>query len=49
MSDPILIQNADWVVAWDEGTKSHGYRRNVDVAFEGNSITYVGCRALNAF
>lgn len=42
MSDLTLIQNADWVIAWDESAKSHGYLRNADVAFKGNTIIHVG-------
>jgi 5-methylthioadenosine/S-adenosylhomocysteine deaminase len=42
MSDLTLIRNADWVIAWDESAKSHGYLRNADVAFKGNTIVHVG-------
>jgi 5-methylthioadenosine/S-adenosylhomocysteine deaminase len=37
-----LIKNADWVIAWDEASKSQVYRRGVDVAFDGNILTHVG-------
>ena len=37
-----LIKNAAWVVAWDEASKSHVYRQNVDVAFSGDALTHVG-------
>jgi 5-methylthioadenosine/S-adenosylhomocysteine deaminase len=36
------IRNADWVTAWDGGSARHVYRRQIDVAFEGNTITFVG-------
>jgi len=42
MSDLTLIQNADWIIAWDDSTKSHGYLTNADVAFKGNTIFHVG-------
>ena len=37
-----LIKNGDWVIAWDEGAGRHVYRRNIDVAFAGGSIVFVG-------
>ena len=37
-----VIRNADWVVAWDEDALRHVYRRNVDIAFTDNTITFVG-------
>src|SRR6185437_6895613 len=37
-----LIKNAEWVIAWDASDKRHVYRKNVDVAFDGDSITHVG-------
>ena len=42
MSEITLIQNADWIIAWDETAKSHGYLRNADVAFKGDTIIHVG-------
>ncbi len=36
------IKNADWVVAWDDGTQSHGYLTDGDVVFEGDKISFVG-------
>jgi cytosine/adenosine deaminase-related metal-dependent hydrolase len=38
----IVIRNADWVIAWDEGAGRHVYRRGVDVAFVDNTIAYLG-------
>lgn len=35
-----LIRNADWAIAWE--SNAHGYRRNVDVAFDGDTVTHVG-------
>jgi len=37
-----LIENADWVIAWDEDEKRHVYRQNADVAFAGDVLTHVG-------
>jgi cytosine/adenosine deaminase-related metal-dependent hydrolase len=37
-----VIKNADWVIGWDEAALRHVYRRGLDVAFDGNAITFVG-------
>jgi 5-methylthioadenosine/S-adenosylhomocysteine deaminase len=37
-----VIKNAAWVIAWDEGLGRHVYRRDVDVAFSGGRISFVG-------
>ena len=37
-----VIRNADWVIAWDEDSGHHTYRRNTDIAFADNTITFVG-------
>jgi 5-methylthioadenosine/S-adenosylhomocysteine deaminase len=37
-----IIRNASWVVAWDAAAESHVYRRNIDLAFTGATITAVG-------
>ena len=37
-----VIRNADWVIAWDEAAGRHTYRRNIDVAFADERITFVG-------
>ncbi|MBI1775566.1 MAG: amidohydrolase family protein [Proteobacteria bacterium] len=37
-----LVKGASWLVAWDVGQKSHVYLRDVDLAFQGNAITYIG-------
>src|SRR5438128_7377751 len=37
-----VIRNADWVVAWDKSAGHHTYRRNTDIAFADNTITFVG-------
>ncbi|MGQ0655878.1 MAG: amidohydrolase family protein [Betaproteobacteria bacterium] len=39
-----VIRNAQWAIAWDEGAQRHAYRRGVDVAFEGATLTHVGVR-----
>jgi len=44
MSKPetTIIRHAAWVVAWDEARQSHVYRRDIDVAFAGDTIVAVG-------
>jgi len=37
-----FIRKADWLIAWDESTGRHVYRRDIDIAFTGNTITFVG-------
>ena len=37
-----VIRNADWVVAWDEAAGRHVYRRNIDIAFTGDLVGFVG-------
>ena len=37
-----VIRNADWVIAWDEAAARHVYRRNIDIAFTGPTIVFVG-------
>ena len=37
-----VIKNADWVIGWDEAAQRHVYRRGLDIAFDGNTITFVG-------
>src|SRR5262245_16694318 len=36
------IRNADCVVAWDASAKRHAYLGSGDVAFTGNTLTFVG-------
>jgi 5-methylthioadenosine/S-adenosylhomocysteine deaminase len=36
------IGKAAWVAAWDPSARRHVYRRDVDVVFRGNEITFVG-------
>ena len=38
------IRNADWVIAWDTARKRHAYLQDADVAFAGNTLTFVGRR-----
>jgi 5-methylthioadenosine/S-adenosylhomocysteine deaminase len=38
----MLIQRADWAIAWDEGTGRHVYRRGVDIAIAGDRIEFIG-------
>ena len=37
-----VIRSADWVIAWDAAAGRHVYRRGIDVAFEGGTLTHVG-------
>ena len=37
-----VIRNADWAIAWDEVAGRHVYRRNIDIAFTGGTIVFVG-------
>jgi cytosine/adenosine deaminase-related metal-dependent hydrolase len=37
-----VIKNIDWAIAWDEAAQRQVYRRNIDLAFDGNQITFVG-------
>ncbi|MBV8589150.1 MAG: amidohydrolase family protein [Acetobacteraceae bacterium] len=44
----VVIKNAAWVVAWDEAQGRHVYRRGVDIAFTGSTITSVGRNYIGA-
>jgi len=37
-----LIRNAAWIVAWDNSTGRHAYLRDADLAFDDNTITFIG-------
>ena len=37
-----LINNAAWVIAWDASRQAHTYRTDIDVAFAGDRITFIG-------
>jgi cytosine/adenosine deaminase-related metal-dependent hydrolase len=37
-----IVRNAAWLVAWDESAQGHVYRRDVDFAFAGGTITAIG-------
>lgn len=37
-----LIRNAEWAIVWDDGGKRQAYRKNIDIAFQGDSIVHVG-------
>jgi len=37
-----VIRDAEMVVGWDPGAKSHVYLPNADVAFDGGALTFVG-------
>ena len=39
-----VIRNADWLIAYDAARTGHVYLRNADLAFTGDTITYVGPR-----
>jgi cytosine/adenosine deaminase-related metal-dependent hydrolase len=38
----IIIRNAAWLVAWDNAAQSHCYRRDVDLAIEGDTFAAIG-------
>jgi cytosine/adenosine deaminase-related metal-dependent hydrolase len=42
MGKTTLIKGADWVIAYDAGTRKHKYLRNADVAFTGDKVVFVG-------
>jgi cytosine/adenosine deaminase-related metal-dependent hydrolase len=42
MTDTTVIRNAAWVVAWDDERQGHVYRRDIDVAFTGKDIAFIG-------
>jgi len=37
-----VIRNADWAIAWPPNAGRHVYTREIDVAFDGSTITHVG-------
>ena len=37
-----IIRNAAWLVAWDEATQSHVYRRDLDLTIERDTIAAIG-------
>ena len=42
MTKTVCVKNADWVVAWDAASRRHAYLEHGDVAFAGDTLTYVG-------
>ncbi len=40
-----IIRNAAWLVAWDEVTQSHVYRRDLDLTIERDTIAAIGSAA----
>jgi cytosine/adenosine deaminase-related metal-dependent hydrolase len=42
MTRTTCIRNAAWVAAWDRAARRHVYKRDVDVVFAGDVITFVG-------
>jgi cytosine/adenosine deaminase-related metal-dependent hydrolase len=36
------LRNADWAITWDEASRCHVYRRDIDIVFDGNTLTHVG-------
>jgi len=42
MAGTTVIRNAAWTVAWDAATARHGYRRDIDVAFDSDGIVHIG-------
>ena len=41
MDKTTWIKNADWVAAWAAANGRHVYKRNCDVVFQGDAITFV--------
>ncbi len=37
-----LIRNVEWAIAWDESAARHVYRKDIDVAFDDDTIAHVG-------
>ncbi len=37
-----VVRSAAWAIAWDAVSRRQIYRRGVDVAFEGDTVAYVG-------
>jgi 5-methylthioadenosine/S-adenosylhomocysteine deaminase len=37
-----VVKNADWAIVWQPQPGHHVYMRDVDLAFDGNTITHVG-------
>lgn len=42
MPKTTLIENAAWIIAWDQSGDRHSYLRGGDLVFSGNVITFVG-------
>lgn len=42
LTGSVVVRNADWLVAYDSVRAGHVYLRNADLAFTGDTITYVG-------
>ena len=42
MTDTTVIRNAAWLVAWDPVTGGHRYLKDADLAFQGETIAYLG-------
>src|SRR5713226_4683506 len=42
MTKTVCVKNSDWVVAWDASSGSHAYLEHGDVAFTGDTLTFVG-------
>ena len=41
-ADVTLIEDARWIVAWDEEKQSHSYLQHTDLAFSEGRILHVG-------
>lgn len=42
MEETTCIKSCAWAVAWDNETERHHYLCDVDIAFAGNAITFIG-------
>jgi 5-methylthioadenosine/S-adenosylhomocysteine deaminase len=37
-----IVRNVAWLVAWDDATQSHVYRRDIDLMIEGDTFAAIG-------
>lgn len=44
MTSTTCIRNSSWLVAWRQSSRRHEYLRDVDIAFSGNTIEFIGER-----
>jgi 5-methylthioadenosine/S-adenosylhomocysteine deaminase len=39
---PTLVQNARWIIAWDDASQRHAYLENADLVFHEDRILFIG-------